>query len=278
MRGVCRAMIQKQTGLQDSFKIDTLLREPVVDMSSGPGTLDFHHNTDSAFKDLRTPEKDGNPLCSAIGASSFSSNVVSGFLNTSLPSQSSMPMARECTNGEFCNQCFDSSSTHIQDNLLNSVRSYDMSAQCVSNLNSVGASGCTRHAGYGMSHQRPWSLLETSPPTAGPPQDIRSSHGLTNIGLKLHNSFMHLDNISNINISNISNISSLASSYSPFSSLYSPVGHQQLGSSLMTSRFDHGVPGPAFPWSSTRGAGFLTSRCPGKYARVSLAWFASFNI
>ncbi|WAR21402.1 EMX1-like protein [Mya arenaria] len=261
-------MIQKQGILQSDFNIDTLLKNPQAEMTASL-TTDFQHNVESAFKELRSPEKDNNTVCSALGPSAGavfhgcnSTSATQNVLNPNL-SATNHALQRECNNGDFCSQCFDSPASQIQDNLLNSMRSYEMSTQCISNINNPTSCNIMRPTGYSNPHARHWPLLDSSAHhPSGQQQELRSSGGLGNIGLKLHNSFMQLDNISNLNISNIPTIASLANNYSPFSNLYSPMAQSQLGSSLMTPRFDHGVPGTAFPWSSSRGAGFLTSRCP----------------
>lgn len=234
-------------GIHAGFNIDSLLENKSKMSVLG---ADFQHNTDSAFKSLKTSAKDSSAsdsqMHSAAGFNLNSGNTV----NTS-----AQHVHRD---SDFCAQCFDSSPSHIHDNLLHSVRPYEMSTQTISNINNVNTGNLMRSAGLSA---HPWSFIEPSSQNIQTP-DIRTHHNLGNFGFKFHNSLMQLDNLSNL--SNIQNIASIANNYSPFSSLYSPMGQSPIGSQVVPTRIDHGVTGPAFTWPSTRGAGFLTPRCPGK--------------
>lgn len=211
---------------------------------------EFQHNSDSAFKALKASTKDA---CSNVSGMS----TASGFPinNADHSNGSSHHVHRD---SEFCSQCFDSAASHIHDNLLHSVRPYEMSTQNIPNINNVNTGNLIRSAGLATN---PWSFIESATPNLQT-HDIRAHPNLGNFGLKFHNSLMQFDNLSNL--SNIQNIASIANNYSPLSSLYSPIGQGQLNSQVVPSRIEHGVSGPAFTWPSTRGAGFLTPRCPGK--------------
>ncbi|XP_052228777.1 homeobox protein ceh-12-like [Dreissena polymorpha] len=134
------------------------------------------------------------------------------------------------------------------------MRSYEMSTQCISNINYPHSGNIMRPAGPPNPSHRTWSLLDTATHASnGQQHDLRSHQNIGNFGLKFHNSLMQLDNISNI--------SNLANNYSSLTGLYSPMSQTQLGSPLLSSRFNHDVSAHSFPWHSSRGAGFLTSRC-----------------
>lgn len=246
-------LIQKR-GIFTGFNIDNLLENK--SSMSVLGT-DFQHNSDSAFKALKNASRD-------VSATDNQMNAATGF-NLNSGSTARLPAQHVHRDSDFCAQCFDSSASQIQDNLLHSVRPYEMSTQNISNINNVNSGNFIRSAGLSA---HPWSLIEPSTPSMQS-HDIRSHHNLGNFGLKFHNSLMQLDNLSNL--SNIQNIASIANNYSPFSSLYSHVGQSQIGSQVLPTRIEHSVAGPAFTWPSTRGAGFLTPRCPGKYMFVDLS-------
>jgi hypothetical protein len=242
-------------GMHASFNIEHLLENR--SRMSLLGT-DFQHNAESAFKSLKVTGKDSNNTESCMTIGGYATSPV----NTANTAHYQHAQHKE---SDFCAQCFDSSQSHIHDNLLHGVRQYEMSAQNISNINNMNTGNLIRSAGI-SGH--PWSLNESSTP-AIQTHDLRTHHNLGNFGLKFHNSLMQLDNLSNL--SNIQNIAaSIANNYSPFSSLYSPIGQSQIGAQAVPSRIEHGVTGPAFSWPSSRGAGFLTSRCPGKYLQCCL--------
>ncbi|XP_045190970.2 homeobox protein Hox-A1a-like [Mercenaria mercenaria] len=232
-------------GIHAGFNIDNLLENK--SKMSVLGT-DFQHNTDSAFKSLKSVPKDSS-------AGDPQMHTANGF-NINSGSATNTSTHHVHRDSDFCAQCFDSSPSQIHDNLLHSVRPYEMSTQNISNINNVNTGNLIRSAGLSA---HPWSFIEPTTPNMQS-HDIRSHHNLGNFGLKFHNSLMQLDNLSNL--SSIPNIASIANNYSPFSSLYSPMGQNQIASQVVPTRLDHGVTGPAFTWPSTRGAGFLTPRCP----------------
>ena len=143
----------------------------------------------------------------------------------------------------FCASCFETGSS--QDSILNSMRPYDISTHNINSHDLMRSGGITS-SNLPLIDQ----VTHVSPSQSS---DYRQGT-LANLGLKLHNSFVHLDNLSNI--------SSLSPSYSSLANLYSPSGHLTRVSS--PPHVDRALSGPAFSWTQSRSAGLFTSRCHGK--------------
>lgn len=235
-------------GAQTCFSIEKLLDDKLQSMTSPVGA-EYRQNSDSAFKSVRGPfscsTESGAEGLSEIGTSLTNSANIS----STTDDPSSLHHHR-CV-GEFCTQCYQTSN-----NFLNSMMSYDMSTQCISNINNNNTGNLIRSQGFSSHPNLPWSMIDTtSNATNIQSQDMRTH----NFGLKFHNSLMQFDNLSNI--------ASLANNYSTYSSLYSPLGQGHLGTQIGSSRIGHGgvgITSHGFPWSTARAAGFLTSRCAGK--------------
>lgn len=264
------SMSLNRGGIHSHFNIDKLLDNKSQVMTSPVGT-ECQPSNDSAFKTLRTCGRpDNNPAVTEglVQPCTFMSNGLG--LQPASSDQPCFHRHREST--ELCSQCYQSPPSHVHDNLLHSMRSYDMSTQSVSSLNNNNTCNFMRSAGIQNSSPSPWPLLETSPHTADlHPHDIRTHRSLGSYGLKFRSNFMKIDSLSNIsNISNIPNIASMPTTYSPFSNFYSTMGQSQLGTQLGASGMDHGVgvTGHGFPWVSSRAAGFLSSRCAGKSRNI----------
>ena len=280
--------VSSHTGnLLGGFNIDTLLDNKQRGMTIGEGTdcqqqqQQHHHNhtnqqsgtSDSAFKVLRDHSKvfgagtnsvaDKNVLGQTDTIGTFISNDLT---LTSIPSdqKSFHPQSHKEVEGESCSPCYQSPSSYIHDNLLHSMKSYDMSTQCISNINTSTNSNLILSAGQQPNLQSSWPLLDTAHPGTNlqPQHDVRPNRNLSSYGLKFNNSFMQLDNLSNI-----SNIANLTNNYSPFSNIYSAMGQSHFGSHLGSSRMEPNVRASAnsFPWTSTRGTGFLNTRYSGKW-------------
>ncbi|KAL4231544.1 hypothetical protein ACF0H5_009125 [Mactra antiquata] len=248
-RVVMVSVVTHNNGLMKTFDTNKSLDVHNTRMSNFTPP-EFQHNSDSAFKALKAATKD---TCTNESGMSTSSGYPIN--NTDHVNGATQHVHRD---SDFCSQCFDSAASQIHDNLLHSMRPYEMSSQNIPNINNMNTGNFMRSAGLATN---PWSFIESTSPNIQP-HDIRAHHNIGNFGLKFHNSLMQFDNLSNL--SNIQNIASIANNYSSLSSIYSPIGQGQLNTQVVPSRFDHGVTGPAFSWPSTRGAGFLTPRCPGK--------------
>lgn len=143
----------------------------------------------------------------------------------------------------FCASCFDTGNTH--ENLLNSMRPYEISTHNISSHDLLRSGGMSTNPLPVIEQVSRVSPIQNT--------DIRPA-ALGNLGLKLHNSFVHLDNFSNL-----SNMSNIPPSYSSLANLYSPTGHLTRVSS--PPHIDRTFAGPSFSWAQTRGAGLFTARC-----------------
>ena len=244
------SILGSKVGNLAGFDIDSLLGSSTKMSSFG---TDFLHNSDSAFTNVKSTSKDFirlEPLVSDRDC----------FPVPSMTHSVTVPQAGHQhghKDNQFCVQCFDSNVSSLQDNLLDSVRSYDMPTQNLANINNINARNIFRSSAF-SSHT--WPLLDpSSTTTAFQGHEYRHSN-LGNFSLKLHNNLVQLDNISTM-----SNISGIGNSYSHFPSIYPGMSQSQFGNQVGTGRLDNGVSGPTFTWGSSRGASFLTSRCPGKW-------------
>lgn len=247
--------------VQSCFNIEKLL------LDSKPQTMTLTlpagtecSPTESAFKALGGDCRPLEPGTAVTESLTQAGTFIGASLSSSDTSAIHHSFHRHRDIGEYCSQCYQSSTSHCQDNLFNNMKPYEMSTQCISNINNNRSSNLIRSTGHQVHHQ--WPMLDTAPRTSDvQSHDIRAHRNLGEYGLKFRNSFMQLDSLSNI-----SNIASLANNYSPFSSMHTAMGQSQLRSHIGQSRADHnvGLSGHTFPWTTSRGTGFLTGRCVGK--------------
>ena len=143
----------------------------------------------------------------------------------------------------FCASCFETGSS--QDTIINSMRPYEISTHNISSHDLMRSGGIS-------SNNLPL-IDQVSHVTPVQNSDFRQG-SLANLGLKLHNSFVHLDNLSNI--------SNFSPGYSSLANLYSPTGHLARVSS--PPHVDRSLSGPSYSWTQARSSGLFTSRCHGK--------------
>ena len=141
----------------------------------------------------------------------------------------------------FCTTCYENNS---HENILNNIRPYEIPSY--SDLMRSG--GISTNTLPLIDSANVVQQIQNS--------DIRQS-SLGNLGIKLHNNFTHLENLSNL-----SSISNINPGYSSIANLYSPGSH--FARVCSPPHIDRGLSGTNLSWTQTRAGGLFTSRCNGK--------------